>query len=652
MSKIEAIHISNFKFFGESRPIQLGGKNLLLYGENGSGKSSLYNAIYTLLEASAKDVEGVQKYFMPLNESPYSLLNIYADVTHGYENSNSFIEIVDDTNRHYRLSYDDTRACGNAELRESYRVAEFINYQALFNFQLFRNSEEANLRRVFDYSVIPYLPCSIFEYNGAQLSMLADLFAAYGDDKCMQQSNRRGKPVIYKHNTPYRQFLQLERKINDEMTSLIEYINVQLPIIIAKLGYDFSAVLTYNPLSHRKFDRWIKRFPYSIILEINKYNGIELSIKHPNTFLNEAKMAALAFAIRWAILTRRPSIEVAPDALRVLVLDDLMISLDMGNRERVIRFLLNDEWAQQYQILFLTHERMLFETLYKELTARKRTAQKQSIDEWIVLEMYDKQVGNKHFPVLQEYQSAYGRALTYFRGTDRPIDYMASGNALRQAIEGEFKRIFGMLHVSQFENKAVDYSKLMLGDCIKIAKACFPLRKLPTDCITRLQTLTWFALNPLSHDNPYMDFYRAELAEAFKVYEALDAMRQVLLLPTNSHLHLTVADGNASADYDIQINKELYAIIDAVGQTGSIADCGMACTVKDAAGRFICHIDDPTLSDAYNRILAYHQAIYGEMPIDKSSQLFDDLYDDQHHTLMQLLHEAIQRERQYLHIDE
>ncbi len=48
MKRINKIHINNLKFFPDSEPIKIEGKNILLYGENGSGKSSIYWALYTL----------------------------------------------------------------------------------------------------------------------------------------------------------------------------------------------------------------------------------------------------------------------------------------------------------------------------------------------------------------------------------------------------------------------------------------------------------------------------------------------------------------------------------------------------------------------------------------------------------------------------
>ena len=41
MSKIKTLHINNFKFFRCSKPLDLNGRHLLLYGENGNESNSL-----------------------------------------------------------------------------------------------------------------------------------------------------------------------------------------------------------------------------------------------------------------------------------------------------------------------------------------------------------------------------------------------------------------------------------------------------------------------------------------------------------------------------------------------------------------------------------------------------------------------------------
>ena len=61
--KIDKIAVQNFKFFAKEQVISIEGKHLLLYGENGSGKSSIYWSLYTLLEAANKDdVKEIKKY--------------------------------------------------------------------------------------------------------------------------------------------------------------------------------------------------------------------------------------------------------------------------------------------------------------------------------------------------------------------------------------------------------------------------------------------------------------------------------------------------------------------------------------------------------------------------------------------------------------
>ena len=65
MATLTQIEIDGFKAFPKNFKLDLGtGKNLLLYGENGSGKSSLYYALHALLQSVFKDDKGA-KYFKP-----------------------------------------------------------------------------------------------------------------------------------------------------------------------------------------------------------------------------------------------------------------------------------------------------------------------------------------------------------------------------------------------------------------------------------------------------------------------------------------------------------------------------------------------------------------------------------------------------------
>ena len=52
--KVKKIRIENFKYFLNPFELKPEGKNVLMYGENGSGKSSIYWAVYTHFQSSLK----------------------------------------------------------------------------------------------------------------------------------------------------------------------------------------------------------------------------------------------------------------------------------------------------------------------------------------------------------------------------------------------------------------------------------------------------------------------------------------------------------------------------------------------------------------------------------------------------------------------
>ena len=76
MKKIYKLAIKNFKAFQDEETFEFEGKNVLVYGSNGSGKSSLFWALYTFLQSSIKSSDAeIEKYFD--YDNAQSLLNIF-----------------------------------------------------------------------------------------------------------------------------------------------------------------------------------------------------------------------------------------------------------------------------------------------------------------------------------------------------------------------------------------------------------------------------------------------------------------------------------------------------------------------------------------------------------------------------------------------
>lgn len=567
MSKIKTLHINNFKFFRYSKPLNLDSKHLLLYGENGSGKSSVYYGLYTLLEAATKQPESVQKYFDPENNQ--SLVNIYADTTHGKENTGSYIQITDDAAHTYRLSFTDVDCIADNNLLESNRASDFMNYVSLFQFQMFRNSEVSDLRDVFLKSILPSVSFPKIKYLDRDLKGAIEIYNAYKEEP-VKVVNPKGDIILaYKNSPEYKEYIGLEAHFNAQMHALLDFINNNINDKIKEFDYDFKVYLEYQEASHYKKDKVTDFTEFRIILRLIEYNGKSVNIEHPNTFLNEARMAALAFSIRWAVLDYRLQQDVAPDALKVLVLDDIMISLDMANREKLINIIIN-KLAPQYQILFFTHDKHIFESMKHELMRVYYKNKEEELQEtcWFIQEMYDIEKAGAHEPIFQPTQSNYARALRYFRGEDCLVDNVASGNAIRQAMEGAFKDLFRKANIVRNANgEPIEKSSLMISNCIDIARSNRERLGLSHEFMNKIDGLRECLFNPASHDNPGRNFYRQELKEAFEVCETLFKCDQRIVVPKGSEVKFSIKPtDDVHHEYTVRLKQDLiaYKLVDSI----------------------------------------------------------------------------------------
>ena len=249
MSRIKTLHINNFKFFRNSTPIELNGKHLLLYGENGSGKSSVYYAIYTLLEAASKSEDSVRKYFDPRN--PQSLVNIFADIPQNADIPDSYIRVTDTAEKSYQLSFSELNCIHDTYLLESSRASDFLNYVSLFKFQSFLNSQVANLYGVFVDTILPSLSFPSIQYLDAEYRGASEMYAAYKKQPQKTVNAKGNEILVYKNSPEYQSYLNLENHFNDNMRNLIDFTNSNVNDKIAEFDYDFKVSLNIY-LHHTK----------------------------------------------------------------------------------------------------------------------------------------------------------------------------------------------------------------------------------------------------------------------------------------------------------------------------------------------------------------------------------------------------------------
>lgn len=535
MSKIKSLTLSNFKFFGKEETIQLDGKHLLMYGENGSGKSSIYWALFTLLEAATKEPLDVGKYFVPLNQSDDSLVNIHAvpmsDRTSKKVHYDSSISVEDDNGRTLSISLIDNAICGDSLAIESQKASDFINYQSLYKFQNFRNSQDPDLFEIFIESVLPYVSFGSYQIKGKSINNAFDMWIEIVDGPG-KTINAKGHTIqVYKNSQEYKDFDGFVKEFNKRFESLINEININAQQYVKDLGYDMGFHLSYSPASFTKKDVRYEYERFKVQIRINNYDNTDVTINRPHKFLNEAKMAAIAIAIRLSIIDRRLN-AAAKDSLKVLLLDDVMISLDMSNRDKLTDLLLK-KFTDKYQILFLTHDKQLFLFLNEKIDRDKQH------DKWLRKAIYigeTEDIRDRYhaFPmILSEDCDSLEKAKKYYQAKD----YVTSALYVRQSLE---KYINDQLPLEYtITNGGQPLSLNKLWEKLIFYTDNITQNKIPQNLRDLYNQSRLMVLNPSVHYNISFPIYKRELQQAFKLVEELRKITiksSLLLMPKGANL--------------------------------------------------------------------------------------------------------------------
>lgn len=139
MNGLEKLDIKHFKFFSDTEVLDFTKdnevKNILIYGENGSGKSTIFWALYTFLQSSLKDKHKIQEYFSE-TENPKSLVNIFQN-----DISKSSIELFlkndESDSQSFTISKDKIDSYKGLEdniIKDVNLTSDFINYKYIFRF--------------------------------------------------------------------------------------------------------------------------------------------------------------------------------------------------------------------------------------------------------------------------------------------------------------------------------------------------------------------------------------------------------------------------------------------------------------------------------------------------------------------------------------
>lgn len=401
MKKIDKIILENFKFFRGEEVLDFNSKNILIYGENGSGKSSLYWGLYTFLQSSLKDDASIKKYFDKQHKE--RLINRFAN-----DNDNSSLKLTLKNNENitstYEISFDSINTNKtDTEIRKANMASDFINYRLLSKLYHFKNSEDIELFSMFEDEILTYITIQNENFDEIWKTLKAGLNPR---PKMTDQAYKDFQDKLIFFNTKFEIFLQnINRKAND---ILKDNFNEQIKIFI-----DYENA-TYDDFIDGSTT---KRNHITIAPKINlhiEFSNDNHKVDKPHTFLNEARLTAIALSLRFAILKQRLSVD---SILKILVLDDLLISLDMTHRVEVINFILEDEDLKDYQLIVLTHDKGFFQLLQQKI----------SPNNWKKFEFYNQ----NEKQCIKESKNNLEKAKELFENKD----YEASSNYLRKETE-------------------------------------------------------------------------------------------------------------------------------------------------------------------------------------------------------------------------
>ena len=444
--RLTNVKLTAFRGVSASLELPFGskGKNLLVYGENGSAKSSFARALEYL--------------FCPESRPEHDILtnkNLFDTAQPKIQVS--FVGKFDGRNETRDLTWDQAGGKPSEQwLRESASRSAFLDHRKLLTL----SDRTRSLPKRFFETAVEYLFSDL--QAGSSSKTVAELYhkiqsdaQAYREAQMSRSSSSSssssseadsGVTDAVAHYRP------IEDAVNELNTALDDYLleTSGKPRLVTEAerilqrfeGHGLTVSLAFN---HLTFNRGDGTFGGG---EINpevtfcsKPLGILMEstwVSNHHEILNEARLTALALALFFAAVRLQDDVNYIvgtgdPDEpARLLVLDDILVGLDYDHRHPVLE-IVQKEFAEDrsYQVVLLTHDRVWFDLCRLELGSGN----------WNTEEYFAKRGGgpdSSDFPVRKQCAAdLVGRAKEFLADHELP----AAANYARTAIEMSLKRI-------------------------------------------------------------------------------------------------------------------------------------------------------------------------------------------------------------------
>jgi energy-coupling factor transporter ATP-binding protein EcfA2 len=418
------------------------GKNLLIFGENGSGKSSLFLGLKSFLESGIKNLkfENYQNIFIP-DDAGYVKLSI--GDSSSTESTYTWSRTTVETN--------------NPLIMEIAKVKGFIDYKSLLetSFTHYKNDR-----------------VNIFEL------LVNNLLSEITNDVSNQTFSKDYSEIlakIPKRKVP-KEITPLETLIKNFNTGLSNKLNElkkNTPNILQNFGYTLDLDFEFLGIRYDKKTNEIQG--KEIILKV-KFFGKEINTHHH--FLNEARLSAIAISLYFSSLLLHPK-----GKLNILVLDDVLIGLDISNRIPILDII--DKDFSDYQIILMTYDKIWYEIIHQRMKGKN----------WKNIEFFCSSTGQCDIPMYVERKEYLDKAEKFLNETH---DDKAAIIYARSAFETIIKK-FCEKHGLKIRYK--ENQKKLKSEDFWTAITEYNTTKtfLDVSIIRNIEVCRSIVLNPLSH---------------------------------------------------------------------------------------------------------------------------------------------------------
>lgn len=499
--KIKKIEIKDYKAFYGKNEFNVGGKNLFIYGENGSGKSSFYYALKDFFQSSTETLSYDETENIFLTQAQKGKGHI--KVTFNPDKDGT----ITDKKYTVRKTFKNTYLPGDTSILDAIKLKSFFTYKHLLAIHHIKKDNEIDLFDLLIKGVLKYFKSVAITGSRELGELWEDVEKAVGKELDGRQYNSTQKKndvneAINTFNTAFKKLFEA-----DSVENILRFAQP----ILDKFGHNIELELNYTQAKASADYKSVERNHVKVKI---KYLGKQ--IEKPHIFLNEARLSAIAISIYLGMIKRH--IQGIP--CKVLFLDDIFIGLDISNRLPLLEILKSD--FASYQVFITTYDKPWYEFV--------RTNYLNNNSNWKCFEIYaGRSKMGFTIPVVKEVKGQGNNDhLDYFIQTAEDYhnsgDNKAAGVYLRSAFEAILKQFcFGKVTVKF----VVDQSKLKADEFWSATKKYIidhpnPAKyKLTQNTKNEIDHLLPLVLNPLNHNDINKNEHSSEIGRTITILRTL-----------------------------------------------------------------------------------------------------------------------------------